>query len=155
MPYLLDGNNMIGAVRRRARPSEDDRAAFLAEIAARLRRTRARATVYFDGPAGERDVSLGNLAVRAASGESADDAIVRDVRRAGDPSSMTVVTGDRELSRRARDAGARVCAPGEFFARFGRRGGGDEVRSESGPVDVDEWLGYFADERNRDGEGRR
>ena len=149
MPYLLDGNNLIGAVRRRARPSEEDRAAFLAEIADRLRRTRARATVYFDGPAGERDVSLGNLAVRAASGESADDAIVRDVRRAADPSSMTVVTGDRELSRRARDAGARVCAPGEFFARFGRRGGPGADPAPAERIDVEEWARFFEDERNR------
>ena len=52
MPYLLDGNNLIGAVRRTARPSDGDRAALVAEVAQRLRKTRARATIFFDGPVG-------------------------------------------------------------------------------------------------------
>ena len=148
MPYLLDGNNLIGAARGRARPTAEDRAALIAEIADRLRRSRARAVLYFDGPAGERGASLGSLSVRAASGKSADDAIVREVEAAGDPSSMIVVTADRELGRRVRDAGGRVCAPAEFFARFGRTGGG-EAKPGTGPVDVEEWLRYFGDEGNR------
>jgi rRNA-processing protein FCF1 len=151
MPYLLDGNNLIGAVRRRARPSEEDRAALLAEIADRLRRTRARATVYFDGPAGGTGASLGSLSVRAASGTSADDAIVREVERARDPSSMIVVSADRELQRRVRDAGGRVCSPAEFFARFGTARG-PEDREGSSRVDVEEWMRYFGDDPNRPGE---
>jgi hypothetical protein len=151
MPYLLDGNNLIGIVRGSARPTAEDRTALIAEIAGRLRQTRARATIFFDGPAGERTTSLGSLAVRVASGGSADDAIVREVEKAKVAGEMIVVTADRGLARRARDAGGKVCAPGEFFARFGQ-GGGQPARGSdaAGKVDVDEWLKYFGDESNRD-----
>ena len=97
MPYILDGNNLIGRVRRTAKPSAEDRAALVAEIAGRLRQTRAKATIFFDGPAGERTASLGSLSVRVPSGGSADDAIVREIERAKAPGEAVVVTADRGL----------------------------------------------------------
>lgn len=147
MPYLLDGNNLIGAVR----PSDADRTAFIGEIAERLRRTRARATIFFDGPAGERPTSLGSLSVRVADGRSADDAIVREVERAAAPGEVIVVTADRGLGGRVRDAGGKVLAPDQFFSRFGQAKGTGPVRKDAaGKVDVDEWMRYFGDERNRE-----
>src|SRR5207247_6718517 len=53
MPYFLDGNNLIGRERGSALPSEEDRQALVAELAGRLRRTKATAALFFDGP-GER-----------------------------------------------------------------------------------------------------
>jgi hypothetical protein len=150
MPYFLDGNNLIGQVRRTSRPSQEDRAALVAEIANRLRRTRARATIFFDGPAGERVVSLGSLTVRVPSGGSADDAIVREVERAAAPGEAVIVTADRGLSRRCREAGAKVCSPEAFFARFGTAGAAPAAgREAAGKVDVAEWMRYFSDEENR------
>ena len=149
MPYLLDGNNLIGVVRRTARPSEQDRAALIAEIANRLRKTRARATIFFDGPAGERPSALGGLTVRTPSAGSADDAILHEIRRARAPGELVVVTADRELSRRAREAGARVTSPGDFFERFGTGGSKADDRAPAGTVDVEDWMRYFEDERNR------
>jgi YacP-like NYN domain len=152
MPYLLDGNNLIGAVRGRAGAAEEDRSALVAEIADRLRGHRARAVLYFDGPAARRPASLGNLTVRAGTGGSADDAIVRDVERARDPSSMIVVTADRELHRRVRDAGGRICRPSDFFANFGKGRRPEKSREESPAVDVEDWLRYFRDGGSRDRE---
>ena len=149
MPYLLDGNNLIGLVRRTSRPSEEDRAALIAEISGRLRSTRARASIFFDGPAGKRGSTLGSLTVRASSGGSADDAIVREIERAKSPGELVVVTADRGLARRARDAGAKVSAPSEFFERFGRGAAAERRAPSAGPVDVEEWTRYFEDERNR------
>jgi hypothetical protein len=149
VPYLLDGNNLVGLVRRTSRPSAEDRSALLAEISARLRQTRARAIVFFDGPAGERPTALGALTVRSGGGGSADDAIVREIERSRAPGEAIVVTADRELARRCRDAGATVCAPAVFFERFGR--GPARVPAEKpSAVDVDEWMRYFEDERNRE-----
>lgn len=154
MPYLLDGNNLIGLVRRTARPSEDDRAALIAELAERLRQTRARATLFFDGPAGERGGAFGGLTVRVPASGSADDAILREIGRARAPADCIVVTADRELARRAREAGARTVAPREFFARFGTGGGAASERGRaappSSPQELEEWMRYFEDERNRD-----
>jgi predicted RNA-binding protein with PIN domain len=151
MPYLVDGNNLIGLVRRVARPTEEDRQALVAELADRLRATKARAIVFFDGPAGDRGSSLGGLSVRRPTGGSADDAIVAEVARARAPGEFIVVTSDRELGRRVREAGGKVCPPDVFFARFGRGGPtrGRDAGAEA--VDVEAWLEYFGDERNRDG----
>ena len=58
-----------------------------------------------------------------------------------------MVTADRDLARRARDAGARTISPDDFWKRFGAASAG--AGPAGGPVDVEEWLGYFSDERNR------
>lgn len=151
VPYLLDGNNLIGRVRRTSKPSAQDRADLIAEIAGRLRQTRAKATIFFDGPAGERASSLGSLSVRVPSSGSADDAIVREVERARAPGEAVVVTADRGLAIRCRDAGAKVSSPDEFFARFGAAAvASGKEREAPGKVDVDEWMRYFDDESNRD-----
>jgi len=147
VPYFLDGNNLIGRARGTGRPSEEDRKAFLAEIADRLRATKARAIVFFDG-AGERTSSLGSLSIRESGSEPADDVIVREIARFRHPREVIVVTADRELARRARDAGASVIGPDDFWSRFGRKPGGKRAE-ETAKVDVEEWLRYFGDEKNR------
>jgi predicted RNA-binding protein with PIN domain len=149
MPYLLDGNNLIGRARGTARPSESDRDALVAELSARLRATKARAILFFDGPAGGRGASLGSLSIRRPSGGSADEAIVAEVARSKAPGEAIVVTSDRELQRRVRDAGGKVCSPQDFFARFGTGGAADTRREPAGAVDVDDWTRYFGDPANR------
>ncbi|HKA35661.1 MAG TPA: NYN domain-containing protein [Thermoanaerobaculia bacterium] len=148
MPYFLDGNNLIGRARGTARPSEKDRKEFLAEIADRLRATRAKATVFFDG-AGERSSTLGSLTIRESGSEPADDLIIREIGRFREPREVIVVTADRGLARRARDAGAGAITPDEFWSRFGR-GEHRQPGKDAPKVDVDDWLRYFGDEKNRD-----
>jgi hypothetical protein len=136
VPYFLDGNNLIGLVRRKARPGKDDRAALVGEISERLRHTRSSVRLFFDGPSG-RQTSLGRLTVTDTGG-SADDAIVRELAAAA----------DRELSRRVRDCGGRTMPPDAFWARFGASAA-STPRDGQPAVDVDEWIDYFADPRNR------
>ncbi|HEV8609057.1 MAG TPA: NYN domain-containing protein [Thermoanaerobaculia bacterium] len=145
MPYLLDGNNLVGTARRRPGGSED-RDALVSEIAERLRRNRASVVLFFDGEG--RPLSLGNLSVRFAGATSADDAIVREISRARRPAEMTVVTADRELVRRARDAGATAISPADFWRRFGAAVP-DPVRPGETRVDVEDWERWFANERNK------
>jgi predicted RNA-binding protein with PIN domain len=147
MPYLLDGNNLIGLARGVSRPSRDDRDALIAELVERLRRTRARVVVFFDGPE-ERTLTLGSLTVRDSGGLSADDAILRELRRSRSPREITVVTADRGLSGAARDAGAKTLRPSEFWGRFG---GATAAAPAEESVDVEEWLRYFQEGRNGSG----
>jgi hypothetical protein len=144
MPYFLDGNNLIGRVRRTSRPTEADRAALVAEVAERLRRSRARAVLFFDG-AGERNSTLGSLSIRAAGG-SADEAILWEIERSLAPGEIVLVTADRDLSRRARDLGAKATSPEEFWRRVGA--GGGQAQKEAA-IDVEDWMKYFEDEGNR------
>jgi hypothetical protein len=147
VPYFLDGNNLIGLARRRSRPGADDRAALVSELCDRLRRTRARAVVFFDGPSGGTATALGSLSVRFSGGTSADDRILEEISRSRAPGEVTLVTADRELSRRARDSGAKVVSPEKFWAEFGATSGPAPERPE--PIDVADWLKYFGDEGNR------
>jgi hypothetical protein len=146
MPYFLDANNLIGRVRGAAQPSQEDRDALVKEVAERLRRTRAKATLFFDGPAG-RATSLGNLSLRACGG-SADEAIVSEVERSTRPREIVVVTADRGLARRVRDAGAKVLLPDAFFRSFGAATPAE--RKPEAAIDVEDWMDYFADDGNRD-----
>jgi len=150
MPYLLDGNNLIGLIRRTSKPTDEDRQALVAELSDRLRKSRARAVLFFDGAGGGRGATLGSLSVREASGSSADDAIVGTVESSRTPAECIVVTGDRGLASRVRAAGGKVSSPADFFARFGQNAGAGEARPETGRVDVEDWMRWFGDDRNRE-----
>lgn len=145
MPYFLDGNNLIGLARRRSRPSEEDRSALLAELSERLRSNRSTVRVFFDGGPG-RPITLGRL-VASGDGGSADDAILRELRKAADRGQITVVTADRELSRRVRDEGGKTLTPNEFWSRLSASATPSPKESRS--IDVDDWMNYFADPKNR------
>jgi YacP-like NYN domain-containing protein len=146
VPYLLDGNNLIGG-ERGGRASSEDQGALVREIADRLRSTRARVVLFFDGAGSA--VSLGSLSVRFAGAATADDAILREVGRSASPQEMTVVTADRDLARRTRDAGGRVTSPSEFWKRFGASAGPSPRPAGEPRVDVDDWLEWFSDDQNR------
>jgi hypothetical protein len=148
VPYLLDGNNLIGRERGSSRASDEDREGLVREVCERLRRTRARAVVFFDGPAPRgAGSSLGSLTLRYAGKVSADAAMLEEISKSRAPREIVLVTADRELGRRAREAGASVLGPEEFWSRFGT--GGAPGKETPSRVDVDEWMRYFEDERNR------
>jgi hypothetical protein len=148
VPYFLDGNNLIGRERRGARPDEEDRSGLIAELCDRLRRTRARALLFFDGSASGVPKALGPLSIRFSGGLPADEVILREIARSAAPGEIVLVTADRELGVRARDAGAKTLSPAEFWERFGKRA--VAPTPEAAAVDVEEWTRYFQDERNRE-----
>ncbi len=146
MPYLLDGDNLVGTALGR-RGAAGDREALTREISDRLRRTHAKVILFFDGAGAP--LSLGHLVVHFSGAISADDAIVRETSHAAQPAETTVVTADRELARRARDAGASVMSPDDFWNRFGSSASAVPKRDET-RVDVEDWLRWFSDEANRE-----
>ena len=148
MPYFLDGNNLIGHARGTSRPSEEDRRALIAEVADRLRQTRAKALLFFDGPRQKR-TSLGSLSIHECGAGGADAAILREIARSAAPQEIIVVTADRDLARRARDSRARSLSPGAFWNRFGVSSS-PALDERGGKVDVEEWARYFEDEKNRE-----
>ena len=148
MPYVVDGNNLLGFLSGKPRPSEEERRRLLGQIADRLRGLRARVLVVFDGPSetGKAASSLGQLSIRYSEDRSADDVIARVAAQSPAPSDLHVVTDDRGLAVRVRHAGAKTLSAGEFWSRFSRaqpREGGSTA------VDVEDWIEFFSDDQNR------
>jgi YacP-like NYN domain-containing protein len=147
VPYFLDGNNLVGLARNRSRPEAEDRSALVAELCDRLRRTRARAVLFFDGEVAGAGTALGDLLIRCSGRETADELILREISRSRVPREIVLVTADRDLARRAGDAGAKTLAPRAFWARFGT--GRRAPAEDSERVDAEEWIRFFEDDRNR------
>ena len=145
MPYFLDGDNLVGTARGRP-PAPEERDALVSEVAERLRRTRARVLRFCDGTG--KSVSLGSRSLRVAGAVSADDAIVREIARSSRPRETTVVTADRDLAHRARDAGAVTLSPTDFWKRFGASET-PSGRPADTRVDVDDWMTWFDNERKK------
>jgi len=131
--WLVDGYNVLhaGVLRGRDRrgwwkaPAQER----LLALAASFDDPRAEVWVIFDrrpdlSDADEPALPPGSR-VRLVYAESADDWLVRRVRRAEDPASVAVVTADRQVQGRARHAGGQVVSPLAFLARCDRALRGD------------------------------
>jgi predicted RNA-binding protein with PIN domain len=152
MPYLVDGNNVMGQTPGWHRDKPGARRRLLGELAAFASATRTRVTVVFDG-APDPDVPDGSAfrGVRVyypPPRGDADTVIERLVAAARDRRGITVVTSDRRLALECRAFGAQVMRSGEFRKRMAAagagRGSGDPGSHEqpsTGPLD--DWLRYF------------
>lgn len=137
MPWLVDGDNLLGAWPGRARTAAE-RQALALELRALANRERRRIVVVFDGapsgPAPGVDVEY------SGAGRSADDCILARLRAAADPAGWTVVTNDRSLADRCRWSRARVEACHVFRRRVPRQPAGEKPERED---DAGYWLRVF------------
>jgi hypothetical protein len=142
MLYLIDGNNLMG--RPAGLEAERGQQRLLAELVAFLRPRKDRAIVVFDGADPEQQVPPsylhGRLQVQWSGAGSADAVLRRRMAASGAPAALTLVSEDRELV---------AYAPRRIRA-LGRGGWADLLvqaaereRSQAGPIDVDDWLGFF------------
>jgi predicted RNA-binding protein with PIN domain len=140
MPYWFDGNNLVGQSAARLRSDRQTRQEFLAMLSS-LHVARGGAfEVFFDGDDSDRARPPRGVRVRYSAPLSTDDAILQRLEAACNPSEVIVVTNDRSLARRCRDAGARTADWSQFTSRikYQRRPlEGDQT------VDLEEWARYF------------
>jgi len=122
--WLVDGFNVLHAGVLKGR----DRAGWwkasvqlrLVERVALFEPADAELWVVFDAasPGSERCAPGEALArVHLVFAPSADDWLVRRVRQDEAPERLAVVSGDRQVTGRARHAGARIVSPRSFLAR--------------------------------------
>jgi len=138
VPYLVDGDNLLGTWPGRSRTDAGRR-----ELAMAIGRLGAREgkryVTVFDGPAPASaafgaDVCFGGR-------RSADDVILGLLREQPDPAGWIVVTSDRPLGDRCRHLGARVIRCDRFRPRLRGHGrGGEKPEREE---DVEGWLRIF------------
>jgi predicted RNA-binding protein with PIN domain len=140
MPYLIDGHNLLGALRL-ARESVEAQRALMRRLGALARTSRAKVYCVFDGetPA-QLGRSPGGVVIEFSGGRTADELIAA---RCATGSSWKVVTADRALGQRIRRRGVEILDPREFASMLEQLPEG-EVAEESG-----EWADYFSDPRNR------
>jgi predicted RNA-binding protein with PIN domain len=154
MPYWFDGNNLIGLSTDAARADRRSRMAFLSALSGWRGAGGGRFLVWFDGDDPADMPTPPGVAVRYSAPGSADAAICRHLREIERPGEVIVVTNDRELSSRCRDAGANVLDWDRFAlkmqARSAARRRPGETRQinhaqgdASAAVDVDDWLRFF------------
>ena len=139
MPWLIDGSNVLGAMRA-DRQSEEGKRGLVRLLASFARAKRTRVTCVFDGPEPPSFARhLGSVTVAFSGPRSADELIVE---RAASGRGWNVVTSDRGLAARVRRRDVEVVAPHELIRQMEEAASGEE--SVSG-----DWDAYFSDPRNR------
>jgi len=132
-----------------------DREACARAITSFCRSRGARATLVFDGPAPEANLSAGDpLRVRVLFSEarSADELILRILEGSKAPRDFIVVTSDKSLGDKARHRGASVERAHEFSRRLSRPSPGPETDAEkpdhrATPGEIEAWLDVFDPKR--------
>jgi predicted RNA-binding protein with PIN domain len=144
MPFLVDGDNLLGSWPGRTR-SDAERRALAVELSRWATAERRQLVVVFDGPE-PAGLMFGAGAVFSGGGRSADDAILARLRAEAQPAGWTVVTSDRSLGDRCRALGAHRVRSDEFRKRLTRTPGAEKPERES---EIDYWLEQFGGEKER------
>jgi len=150
---VVDGHNLIGrGLRIPLSREEEGRGRVIERLSAWASSRRERVTVVFDGDrAGDAQAGrVGALRViYAPSARTADDEILRLLRRSN-PRSALVVTSDRRLAVRVRGLGGRVETAEAFWERVRPRrpGAPDPEKPEPAAEEVEEWLRVFREGKN-------
>lgn len=138
MTTILDGNNLLGMLRKGPKRAGDRE--HLLELLSRYR-LPTPCLVVFDGPppaSSLHKARRGKVLIQYASPRKADDVISARVRP-GD----VVVTADRELALRCRDRRARILSPSSFMEGLKPRATAEGEKPAATSVDVEEWLEFF------------
>src|SRR5215831_8013842 len=153
MPYIVDGNNVMGQTPGWHRDKPRARLELLKRVAAFARLRGARVTIVFDGAPGhelpEGSAFKGVRILYAHRGSNADDRIVELLESSTDPRGITVVTSDRQLGVRVRQRGANVLRSGAFRNQMESIADSHEpsaAEAEPDAADLEGWLRYFGAE---------
>jgi predicted RNA-binding protein with PIN domain len=139
MPYLIDGSNLLGAMRV-DRHGDESKRNLVRLLASFARAKRTKVSCIFDGPEPASFAKhLGSVTVAFSGTRSADDIISE---RAAQGRGWSVVTSDRGLAARVQRRQVEVIAPVQFIREMEA-----SASSESDPSD--DWSAYFSDPKNR------
>jgi len=149
MPYIIDGHNLVGKLPGLKLDDLDDEQELIKLLQEYCLQTGKDIEVYFDkSSSGHARARVhGRVTARfTRSGETADEAIARHLRRLGkEAANWTVVTSDLQVQRAAKRARARLISSEEFsadlLAESASPGGSDDPSIN--PDEIDEWLDLF------------
>ena len=150
MPYLVDGNNLLGSWGG-PRGGDDRRGEVVRRVAEFCRLRGAKATVVFDGHPLRGDMAqqqLGDLTLRVPErGQDADTVIRELIERAARPADLVVVSSDKELYSYAKTLGASALRAHEWNALerqlSQQRGRAEKDEKPEREDDLEGWLKKF------------
>lgn len=125
--WLIDGNNLLHQVQSLKASAPRHAIAPLAQLAELVddfcRRQNRRAHLLFDGPVRKLPGSYTRISVSFSKNRSADEQIIRRIRKKGAAKRWVVVTDDREILDAARKSGVKTEAASAFRQRMMPRTG--------------------------------
>ncbi len=143
MPVIIDGNNFLHSLPSREQNRDSVRRRALDTV----RQGGMSLTVVFDGPppVGSPDPEhLGRLTIRYSGASSADDLILRLLRKSGRGSEWVVITDDRALRARVSEIGAQVRTLREWQSRRPRKQRRVSREPKLSSREVADWETFFA-----------
>lgn len=154
MHWLIDGHNLIGQLPHLHLDDPHDEAKLLEHLRRYRAKTGHSITVVFDSGLSYRPgvtKKQGGITVQfAPSGKSADQLIIRRIRKVKDSQAVMVVTSDRAIRQAATQAGIRVLNSSEFAQQLlqnpsgaAPQDAGSQADVNLSPDEVDEWLNIF------------
>ena len=119
MPYLIDGNNLIGHIPDLDLGDSNSRFQLISRLVRVQKIHNTRVTVVFDGPPDDFLENRGSLQTPVSvffpeAGQTADTVIEAIIQRQTDLRRFFVVSSDREIRAFARRQGAKSIDCGEF-----------------------------------------
>lgn len=158
MPYIIDGNNLIGSSPDMSLEESGVRQKTIQMVRRFQQNRNNKVIVVFDGePDGtshRQELGSKFLVVYPRYGQSADDEIKHILDSYNDFRDVVLITSDRELKSYARKLGARTVNSIEFYFKLKREYRETGKREESqkridtrlSEREVDQWMKIFNDE---------
>jgi predicted RNA-binding protein with PIN domain len=150
MPYLVDGNNLLGSWGGPRGP-DDRRGEVVRRVAAFCRARNVKATIVFDGHPLRPEMAaqeLGLVSLRVPpQGQDADTVIRELVERAPRPGELIVVSSDKALYSYCKTMGAAILRAHEWNALERRIVKSASEAGEKPEVekDIAGWLAKFGE----------
>lgn len=151
MPLVIDGNNLLHSLALNQRSRGDVRRRVLETV----RYETLRVTIVFDGPpkGGSPAVEhLGHVTIHYSGASTADDVILRLLPKGSGASAWTVVTDDRDLRSRVRQAGGHVRSLAEWRRRRPPAPRRPAHEPKMSSHEVADWERFFAAKTDDDGD---
>lgn len=157
MKWLIDGHNLIGQMPNMRLDEANDEEKLVRYLSRYRARTGHQVTVFFDaGPVyrpSKPRKEAGVTVQFAPQGKTADQLIMRRLRKVRNPQGVAVVSSDRAVQQAARFAQVRVVTAPDFAAELlhSAASASEESRAnlKLSADEVEDWLNIF---NNRDDE---
>ncbi len=149
MPYLIDGNNLIGVFPFLEQGTQESRNFIIRKLLSFHHITGKRIILVFDGAPSysvhRQEISPKNFIILFPSfGESADDVIKRNLKQ-----GIILVSSDRELIEEARRRKLRWIRSRDFVRMLDKFQEGKREKPDWNPTpqEIDAWLKIFGEKR--------